>query len=67
MGRLKDLIIEINEYFSSRPEEYARLCELRATVSDEEFVVDAGLIEASRVLGISADFLMTSFEVDEGE
>jgi len=67
MGRIKDLAIEIDDYFSKRPEEYARLIKLRNTVSDEEFKADAGVIEAVQFFDISVEFLMTAFEMDEGE
>lgn len=67
MGRIKDLAIEIDEYFSSRPDEYARLNKLINTVGDDEFKEDADVIEAARTFGISVEFLMTYFERDEGE
>jgi hypothetical protein len=60
---MKDILIDIEEYFCSRQDEYARL----SSLSDDEFKKDLGAIVAAKDIGISVDFLLSSFERDIGE
>lgn len=57
MGKVKDIAIAIDEYFSTRQDEYDRL----ETLSEEEFLKDPAAIAAAESVGIDVEFLSSAF------
>ncbi len=60
MGKMKDIVIAIDEYFSIRQEDFYRL----ETLSEDAFKKDPAAIAAAVAVGISVDFLSTTFMHD---
>jgi len=60
MGKVKDIAIAIDDYFSSRQKEYDRL----ETLSEADFKKDPAAIAAAEAVGIDVDFLSTAFMHD---